>query len=155
MKIEYLADNKNLLPTIAKWYFEEWGYLNKEKTLESEIKNLQAYLNKDKIPLIMLAIADGELLGVAQLKYHEMSIYPEKTHWLGGVYVAKKHRGKGIAKQIILEIIRIAENLHVETLYLQTENLSGGLYHQMGWLPVEQVNYHGVNVLVMEKNIRE
>ena len=153
MKFEYLADNENLLPTIAKWYFEEWGYLNKDNTLEKEMEKLQAYLNKHNIPLILLAIDNGELLGAAQLKYHEMSIYPEKTHWLGGVYVSKKHRGKGIAKQITLELIAIAKNLNVKTLYLQTENLSGGLYRQMDWVSIEQVNYHGIDVLVMKKDI--
>lgn len=155
MNFEHLADNKNLIPTIAKWYYEEWGYLSKEKTLDKEIENLQAYLNKDKIPLILLAIENGELLGAAQLKYQEMSIYPEKTRWLGGVYVSKEHRGKGIAKQLILEVIVKAKKLNVNTLYLQTEDLSGGLYLQMGWVPIEQVNYRGIDVLVMEKNIQE
>lgn len=153
MKIEYLTDNKNQLPQIAKWYFEEWGYLKEGSTLDKEIENLQLYLNKDKIPLILLAIDNGLLLGVAQLKYHEMSIYPEKPHWLGGVYVSEEHRGQGIAKQIILEIILKARKFKIKSLYLQTEKLSGGLYGQMGWLPIEQVNYHGADVLVMEKHI--
>ena len=130
------------------------GYLYKDKTLAKEIEKLQSYLNKDKIPLILLAIDNDEILGVAQLKYHEMSIYPDKTHWLGGVYVSKKHRGKGIAEQIILEIIAKAKELNVRKLYFQTENLSGGLYRRMGWMPIEKVVYHGVNVLVMEKNIK-
>lgn len=155
MEFEYLADNKDLLPGVAKWYFEEWGHLNEEKTLDQEIQNLQAYLNRDQIPLILLAIDNGRLLGVAQLKFHEMSIYPEKTHWLGGVYVSKEHRGKGVAKQIIEKLIARAKYCKVKTLYLQTENLSGGLYRQMGWVPIEQVNYHGIEVLVMEKNIRD
>jgi len=154
MKFEYLADNKNLLPTIAKWYFEEWGHMDKENTLDKEMERLQVYLNKDSLPLILLAIEDGELLGAAQLKYHEMSIYPNKEHWLGGVYVSKKHRGKGIAKKIIQELIIITQKLNIQTLYLQTENLTGGLYRQMGWMPIEQINYHGIVVLVMEKTIK-
>lgn len=155
MEFEYLADNKTLIPTIAKWYFEEWGYLNKDKTLVKDIENLQAYLNKDKVPLILLAIENGKPLGVVQLKFHEMSIYTDKTHWLGGVYVSEEYRGKGIAKQIILELLAIAENLNVKTLYLQTENLDGGLYRQMGWVPIEQVKYNGLEVLVMERNINK
>ena len=153
MKIEYLADHENLLPVIGKWYFEEWGYLNKEKTLLSEIENLQIYLNKDKIPLMLLAIENDIPIAVAQLKYNEMTIYPQKKHWLGGVYVSKEHRGKGMAKKIISELIKKARLLNVEKLYLQTENLRGGLYAQMGWLPLEQINYHGTDVLVMVKDI--
>jgi len=102
----------------------------------------------------MIVAKDGEeILGTAQLKFREMSIYPKKEHWLGGVYVAKAHRGKGIAEQIILEIIVQARKLDVRTLYLQTENLTGGLYRRMGWRPVEQVYFDGRDVLVLEKSI--
>ena len=102
---------------------------------------------------MLLAIEDGELLAVTQLKFREMTIYPEKTHWLGGVYVSKPHRGKGIAKLIVNETIKMAKKLDVKTLYLQTENLNGGLYRQLGWQPIEQVNYNEVDVLVMELDI--
>lgn len=154
MKLEYLADHPELLPIVAQWYFEEWGYLSEEKTLEQDIERLQAYLNKDKLPLMLLAVEEGALLGAAQLKFREMSIYPEKEHWVGGVYVAEAHRGKGIARQILLALIAIAKSLKVETLYLQTEHLNGGLYGRMGWTPIEQVNYRGIEVLVMEKDIK-
>ncbi len=154
MKLEYLADYQELLPTVAQWYFEEWGYLSEEKKLEQDIQRLQIYLNKDKVPLMLLAIQDAELLGAAQLKFREMSIYPEKEHWVGGVYVAKEHRGKGIARQILSELIAIAKSLKIETLYLQTEHLDGGLYGRMGWTPIEEVNYRGIDVLVMERSIK-
>lgn len=155
MKLEYLADKEDLLPTVAKWYFEKWGCLDEGNTLDKDMKKLQVYLNKDRIPLMLLATDANEALGVVQLKFHEMSIYPEKTHWLGGVYVAKEHRGRGIARQIILELILIAEKLNVKILHLQTEDLTGGLYREMGWRPIEQVNYHDVEVLVMERKLNE
>ena len=156
MKIEYLADHENLLPTLAKWYFDEWGYKNKKNTLEKAIEYHRQYLNKDKIPLILIAIENDNPLGAAQLKYYEMRrVYPEKKHWLGGVYVSKNHRGKGIAKEIIKELIVVAKKLNVITLYLQTENLSGGLYAEMGWKPIEQISRDGKEVLVMEKRLKE
>ncbi|NRB50915.1 MAG: GNAT family N-acetyltransferase [Saprospiraceae bacterium] len=154
MELEYLADHPELLPTVAQWYFEEWGYLSEEKTLEQDIQRLQIYLNRDQVPLMLLAIEEGELLGAAQLKFREMSIYPEKEHWVGGVYVAEAHRGKGIARQILLALITLAKSLEIETLFLQTEHLDGGLYGRMGWTPIEQVNYHGIEVLVMEKYLK-
>jgi GNAT superfamily N-acetyltransferase len=151
MELDFLAYNKGAIPTIAKWYFEEWCYLMKENSLDEVKQNLHIYLNTDKIPLIILAKRGEEVLGVAQLKFREMDIYPEKEHWLGGVYVAKEHRGNRIAEKIILEVIRIAKKLGVHKLHLQTEDLSGGLYSRLGWEPIEQVNYRGNNVLVMEK----
>jgi len=153
MELDFLANNKNAVSTIAKWYFEEWSYLMKENSIDEVEQNLQAYLNTDQIPLMILAKRGAEVLGVAQLKFREMDIYPEKEHWLGGVYVSKEYRGNRIAEKIILEVISIAQKLGVHTLYLQTEDLSGGLYRRLGWKPIEQVNYRGNDVLVMEKTI--
>lgn len=153
MELEFLADNEKAIPIVAKWYYEEWGYLTEGNTLDKVKEKLSSYLNTDRIPLIILAVEKGEILGVAQLKYREMDIYPEKEHWLGGVYVSKYHRGNRIAEQIIHRVISVAKKLEVHKLYLQTEDLSGGLYCRLGWQPIEQVNYRGLDVLVMENQI--
>lgn len=153
MELVFLADNEEAIPVVAKWYFEEWGYLRKRSTLNKVTEELHSYLNTDKIPLIVLAIEGNKILGAAQLKYREMDIYPEKEHWLGGVYVSKYHRGNKIAEHIIHKVISVAKKLKVHKLYLQTEDLSGGLYCRLGWQPIEQVNYRGLDVLVMENQI--
>ena len=153
MELRFLADFKQGLPTLARWYFDEWGYLEGGNTFDKVIAKLYDYQNIDSIPLVILAVEEGEVLGAAQLKYREMDIYPEKEHWLGGVYVSKQHRGKGIAEKIIAKILSIAKEFNVPRLYLQTENLSGGLYRRLGWNPIEQVSYRGIDVLVMEQKI--
>ena len=153
MEFEYLAENKEAIPILAEWYFDEWGYIEKGNTLDKITEKLHSYLHVDAIPLIILAIDEGEILGAAQLKYREMDIYPEKEHWIGGVYVSEKHRGNKVGKNIILKVTSIAKELGVKTLYLQTENKNGGLYSHLGWEPLEQVNYRGIDVLVMENQI--
>lgn len=153
MELVLLADHEQSVPLVAKWYVEQWGYLAGVGSFEEMIETLQTYLNRDDMPLMVLAKDGDEFLGVAQLKFHEMDMYPEKEHWLGGVYVCNAHRGKGLAEAIINEIIRLARQCQVKTLYLQTENLQGGLYKRLGWQPIEQVNNKGAEVLVMEKAI--
>lgn len=74
---------------------------------------------------------------------------------LGGVYVPVEHRGKGIASQLIRQAHRIAHTLGVPTLFLQTENLEGGLYASLGWVAVAQAKNRGLDVLVMEKALDE
>lgn len=153
MNLVYLADHPAALPTIAKWYFDEWGYLGAGSSADEVEEKIRIYLNTEKIPLIIMAMEDEEPLGVVQLKYREMDIYPEKEHWLGGVYVAAEHRDWGIAAKIIRKALAVAESLNVETLYLQTLHPDGGLYATLGWEPIEHVNYHGLDVLVMERKI--
>ncbi len=153
MEFAFLADRQAALPTVAKWYFEEWGYLGAGDSADEVAEKIQIYLNNDKIPLIIIAVDGNEALGVVQLKYREMDIYPDKEHWLGGVFVAPQHRGKGIASKIITRALAVAESLNVKSLYLQTEDSQGSLYATLGWQPLEKVNYRGLDVLVMEKKI--
>ncbi len=153
VEFQFLSDNQKAIPILAKWYFDEWGYLQSENSLAKVTKKLHSFLNIDKIPLIVLASKQGEILGAAQLKYREMDIYPENKYWLGGVYVAENYRGNKIAEKIILNVISKAKTFGVKKLYLQTEDLSGGLYCHLGWQPLEQVNYRGLDVLVMENQI--
>jgi hypothetical protein len=116
-----LADRLDAAEVVAKWYFDEWGQKIAGMTRESVAAKVRGSLNKDRIPLIVLAIEEGETVGAAELKYREMDIYPEKEHWLGGVFVAPHERGRGI------------------------------LYSRPGWKPLERVRHKGIEVLVMAR----
>ena len=128
MELEYLKHRREAIPVVAKWYFDTWGYLMPDKT-ENEVQNtLEKYLNTDKVPLMLVATEQSNILGAAQLKFREMDIYPEKIHWLGGVFVEKSSRGRGVASAMVREIIEIAGRLEVKVLHLQTIRHDGGLY---------------------------
>lgn len=153
MNFVYLADRPDAIPTVAKWYYNQWGYLRDVNSFEKTVQLLQQYLNRNEIPLIILAVDNEELLGAVQLKFYEMEIYPEKEHWLGGVYVSPKHRKKRVAEKLIRKAIEVAESHRVETLYLQTQKLDGGLYKRLGWKPVDKVEFKGKKVLVMKRHL--
>ena len=153
MQLFLLSEIPEAIAQIAKWYSDEWGYIGEGRsTKELELK-LNDYLNDDKLPLIIVAVDKGRLVAAAQLRFHEMEIYPDREHWLGGVYVEASSRGQGVAEKLIEAIIDKARTLGVESINLQTEDMSGGLYKKLGWQAVEQVTYHGIKVLVMEKSI--
>jgi GNAT superfamily N-acetyltransferase len=152
MDFVFLADHEDAIPTIAGWYFAEWGHITK-LSAEAVAAKMRDALNRDKIPLFVLAVEGEEILGVAGLKCREMPIYPDKEHWIGGVFVPPTHRGKGIASRLAKRIVEIAGSLGVRTLHLQTSKLNGGLYARLGWVASEQVNYRGLDVLVMEKQL--
>ena len=153
MQIEYLKNSPDAIPQIAKWYFDEWSYLSPNKTIDDMQQELNMYLNTDKVPLMLVAIIDDEVVGVTQLKFREMSIYPDKEHWLGGVYVAEKERGKGVGAQLLNRTLEIAKSIGIELLHLQTLRLTGGLYKDLGWEAIEQVNYRNEDVLVMARKL--
>ncbi len=150
----YLAERPETLPTVAAWYFNQWGHFHPGSTLEDSAERLKETLNTDRIPFIILALKNGEVVGAAELKYREMGdIFPEKEHWLGGVYVASEHRGHGLGSLLANEIAERAPSYGVEQLYLQTERLDGGLYLKQGWQLEQQVNNHGIQVQVMVRPV--
>ncbi|SFC71817.1 GNAT family N-acetyltransferase [Pseudoalteromonas denitrificans] len=154
MEFSYLKDKPEFISQIAIWYFEQWAYLMQSPSLKLIEEKLRSQLNSNEIPLMILLLKENQLLGVAQLKYHEMDIYIDKEHWLGGVYISKEHRGKGYATKIVKKAKEIAFSLNIDILYLQTENLKGGIYKELGWQPIEQVTNKGDEVLVMQCPLR-
>jgi GNAT superfamily N-acetyltransferase len=154
IKFTFLADRVDAIPTISKWYFDEWGHLAQGDSIERTRDRTEEYLNRDEIPFILVATDDNDLVGAAQLKYREMAeMFPDKEHWLGGVYVAASHRGQDYGSQIVEQIVKMAPRYGVEKLHLQTEALNGGLYARLGWTPYAQVTNHGLDVLVMEREL--
>lgn len=153
LRFACLSDNPESASLIAGWYFAEWGHLNSSATVESIREKLIATTHGDAIPMTVLAVLDEAVVGSAQLKYREMQIYPEKEHWLGGVFVVPEHRRKGIAARLVEAVVGSARSLGVEVLHLQTPELDGGLYLKLGWRPAEQLRYKGIDVLVMEREL--
>jgi GNAT superfamily N-acetyltransferase len=150
----FLADRMDAIPIISKWYFDKWGHLVEGDSIERTRDRIEDYLNRDEIPFILVATNGNDLVGAAQLKYREMAeMFPDKEHWLGGVYVAANLRGKGYGSQIVEQIVKLAPRYGVEKLHLQTEALDGGLYARLGWSPSAQVTNHGLDVLVMKREL--
>jgi len=150
-----LSERKDWIPQLANWYFAEWGHEVPNRTIAIEIADLEKSLQSSFLPIILIASYRGKLLGAGQIKWKEMSIYPEKEYWLGGVFIHKDYRGHGIAKQIINRLVDIAKDLQIDTLFLQTEHLEGGLYAQLNWKKLALVNYQNIQVLVMERHLKD
>jgi GNAT superfamily N-acetyltransferase len=142
------------IPVIAKWYYDEWGHLRHGNSLARTREEIEGFVYRDRMPFIRVATLNNAIVGAAQLKFHEMAkMFPDKEHWLGGVYVAADSRGRGYGSLIAEDIARLAPEYGVQTLYLQTPALDGGIYAQLGWVPYAQVNNHGLDVLVMERHL--
>ena len=152
MNIAYLTDHKEVIPTLARWFYEEWAYLHPDRTLEDVQKLLEERTNKEKIPVGLVALEGKELLGTVCLKVHDMDIRLELTPWLAGLYVAAPRRKQGIGAMLVEAIEKKARELGVQTLYLYTPE-SEAFYARLGWRVKERTEYHGYPVSIMEKEI--
>ena len=154
MKIEYLADNIALVPIIAHWHHEEWGYFNPDDSVEKRIANLQTHLGRKQIPTTFVSLSGGILLGSASLVAHDMDTRMDLSPWLASIYVLPEHRRREIGTALVRRVIEEAVEVSVETLYLFTPDREG-FFASLGWSVVERTEYREEKVVIMALHIMD
>jgi len=152
MKIEYLADYKDIIPTLAEWSYEEWSYLHPERTLSDVERLISEISNKRHIPISLVAIDKGKVIGMISLKTSDFKARPNLSPWLAGLYVDKPHRRKGVGTKLVHEIEKLAARLGVRKLYLVTDDAEK-FYSKLCWSVQERTVWQGLSVTVMDKDI--
>ena len=72
MKIVYLADHPQYASTVAQWIMDKWGHEFPGMTQESIEEKSHTYLNRNAIPLTLLAMVENRPVGTASLVFHDM-----------------------------------------------------------------------------------
>lgn len=148
-----LTDVPKHMPTVIDWYFDAWGKRDPDNTLESYTQKLKTFLQDGSIPAHLVICDDERLIATAHIRKHEIPSYVDYENWLGGVYVDSDYRCQGVARIVVNSVIEEAKALGITALYLQTEDLSGGLYAELGWKKLHQMNNKGREVIVMVKEL--
>ncbi|MBX9405892.1 GNAT family N-acetyltransferase [Pseudomonas baetica] len=149
MHIEYLCDRPEFIEELAELNFNEWGEFRPGDTLEARTERMRKASGKGAIPSVVVAIEDDRLLGGALLIDSDMKTRPKLTPWLAGVYVKAEERGRGVASQLVNQIVEEAKTLGVQTLYLYTD-AAQSLYARLGWEVVEELVYEDLPVTIMK-----
>jgi N-acetylglutamate synthase-like GNAT family acetyltransferase len=150
--IDYLANHPQWLPILAEWTYSEWGKFDSNNSLQATIKRYEDRLNKDHIPLMLVAYSDSHPVGCVSLKETGMTIRPDYTPWLGSMYVNPKERRKGIGSQLMQRAIAESKKLLVPTLYLWTA-LAEGFYLKYGFNTIESTRYLDQDTKIMALHI--
>ncbi|WP_432591199.1 GNAT family N-acetyltransferase [Stenotrophomonas maltophilia] len=137
---------------LARWYHAEWGR-DAGLSLEQELQRLNPPQDAEGFPHLIAAFDDCQVVGAVQLKRREMQAFPQYEHWLGNVFVAESHRGRGLAGGLVEQAAAQAVRMGVSDLYLQTEALDGGLYARLGWNPLQEIDNRHYRVLVMVRRL--
>lgn len=150
MEVAFLHDQKSFIPAIAQWYFNEWGHLSPNRSLDDILIKVTAMAqSRESLPLSFVLHDHNELLAVAELKFHEHPEFPDYKHWLGGVFVPTDKRGQGHSCTILQYTLDHAKNLGISALYLQCEQHNIDLYLKHDFEVIHRLNDKGVEKAVM------
>ncbi len=149
MKIEYLADHPNFIPTLSRWFMEASPDYYKDKTVEDVKATFAPRLNRGRVPLALVAIEDTEPLGTVSLLEESITTHTHLTPWLAGLHVAESRRHQGIATKLIEALIKEARAMNIETMYIGISRAED-FYTARGWQTVDKIVYYDKPVTIMQ-----
>jgi GNAT superfamily N-acetyltransferase len=153
VEISYLIDYPRYIPQLGQWLFEEWDAILGEKTPEARIKKLNAHMNRDQLPIAWVAHANGQLLGTAALRVHDLEGREDLTPWLAGVFVAPQFRRCGVGAALCATVEEAAHSQGIKTLYLFTLDKQQW-YSRQGWEVLAPCVWHERPGDIMSKRLQ-
>ena len=153
IQISYLVEYPQYIPQLAQWLFEQWGSILGEQTVEARIQKLNAHMNRDQLPIAWVAHANGQVLGTAALRVHDLEGREDLTPWLGGVFVGSEFRRRGIGEALCTTVEEAARSREVGTLYLFTLDKQAW-YSRQGWTVFAPCVWHKRPGDIMSKRLQ-
>jgi predicted N-acetyltransferase YhbS len=148
-----LADYRQCLPTLARWHFDQWGALTGARTFEDYVALLSAAADSRTVPSVLVALADGELLGSANLVAADLPPRAHLTPWFGQLFVAPTRRRTGVGAALVQAVLDRARRCGYARVHLYTSGTLPQYYRRLGWRATEQLIYLGHQRTVMEYDL--
>lgn len=121
IQIHHLFNHPQHIRLVAQWiYAEFWkdkaGY--SAETFETLLRQAD---NPDRIPLSLIALADGQPAGTVNLVHTDSEIRPDLHPWLAALVVVPEYRHFGIGSALVRALMLEAKGLGFPELYLGTD----------------------------------
>ena len=110
-------------------------------------------MNPDQLPIAWVAHANGQLLGTAALRVHDLEGREDLTPWLGGVFVGSQFRRRGIGAALCATVEEAARSRGIQTLYLFTLDKQAW-YSRQGWRVLVPCVWHERPGDIMSKRLQ-
>lgn len=151
IRVESIADHLELVPTIARWHWDEWGHADPDGSLTAWTAGLQRRTRRNQVPTTFVAFEEGAPVGSVTLVENDMpdcADFAELTPWVAGTYVVDSARGRGVGSALMRHAVERACRMDLERLYLYTSTAEV-FYAKLGWTTIARARYEGEDVAVM------
>lgn len=120
--IEYLADYPEYIEACAAWDYGYWEIQENGRSLEEMIEVYKEGAQKNALPLTLIAIQKKDVtpVGIASLWEEDGDEWPDIKPWIASVFVHHRHRGRGVAKQLVTRAEEEAAKLNLSTIHLKS-----------------------------------
>ena len=166
MKIRLVpaSAHPELLGIPLQWSLDLWGEGKEEFSKDDWINFYQRVQNSeyeswdfeslDKELLFLAMPSDSnEVIGVIGLcDFDDLEEFVHLKPWICAFIVRADLRGKGIGKQIISEIERLAKSYGIEKVHLWTED-QVGFYLKLGYNKIDELKKSNRHIDVMSKSL--
>jgi GNAT superfamily N-acetyltransferase len=136
-----LGDHLSWLPALARWHYDQWGPLTGASSFDDYVALLTEAAASRTVPSVLIAMADGELLGSAALVASDLPPRPELTPWLAQLFVEPTRRRDGVGAALVRAVLRRAQQCGYARVYLYTSGTLPEYYRRLGWRAVERLAY--------------
>jgi GNAT superfamily N-acetyltransferase len=149
MQLINLKLHPQAIHQIAQWHFDEWHALFPGRTLADFAAEHAESLQSDAIPQTWLLLDEhNEICGTGSLLLRDMNTNQQLSPWLANIFLRPEHRGQGLGRYLVQQLMQLARQRDVPVLYLFTEDQQP-FYEKLGWQLHHRELYEGEWVSVM------
>ena len=135
--IGFLADYPDTIPTLAKWFRDQWPDYYADMSQEQLEQDFLEDASRDRLPIRLIAFESSKLAGTIILR-EQAEASPEFQPELGGLYVVEFHRRHGIATKLVQAGMQVARDQGYEKVYATTV-VAAGILERLGWEFIQTV----------------
>ena len=129
--VDPLADHPEATGLIACWLYNEWIAAS-GRTLDEAAENVRSRLNRNDLPLALVARAGELVVGTASLALDRVPNRPQPFPFLASLYVDPAWRRRGIGSLLCARALAEAKRLAISTLFVYTTDQET-FYTRRGW----------------------
>jgi RimJ/RimL family protein N-acetyltransferase len=145
--IGFLADYLDTIPTLAKWFRNQWPDYYADRSQEEVEQGFFEDASYSHLPIRLIAFESNELAGTIILRERGSLTLPGFQPELGGLYVVEAHRGHGIGTELVRAGMKLALDQGYETVYATTAT-AAGILERLGWEFIQTIVHHDEQLLL-------
>lgn len=136
MDIIPLSECPQHVPILAHWAFLHW-YINRNVSFEVVEADYRRRSDFRFLPISWVALHKGMPVGMVSLKEFDLQSHRHLSPWLSALYVIPQFRKRGIAENLIKEVIACATQQGQPFIHLFTDHRNASYlstyYQKRGW----------------------